>query len=208
MTARLVDAIAEMREQEAIALARQLLDEGTDPLAILADCRAAMELVGKRFEMGEYFLPELMLSGEMLKQIAVLVKPRLQQTTSDKNQVKVVIGTVKGDIHDIGKDIVSFMLDVNGFEVHDLGVDVPASRFVDQVAAIQPQIVALSGFLTVVFAAMKETIAALQKAGLREQVKIMIGGGAIDEHVCRFVGADAFGTDAISAVALAKAWSE
>lgn len=208
MTTRLADAIVEMREQEAIALAGQLLDEGTDPLLILADCRAAMELVGKRFEMGEYFLPELMLAGEMLKQIAALVKPRLQQTTSMNKLAKVVIGTVKGDIHDIGKDIVAFMLDVNGFEVHDLGVDVPASKFVEQITTLQPQIVALSGFLTVVFASMKETITALQKAGLREQIKIMIGGGAIDEHVCAFVGADAFGTDAISAVALAKAWSE
>ena len=207
MTERLVAAIAEMREHEAIALAQQLLDDGTDPLAVLGDCRAAMELVGKRFEMGEYFLPELMLSGEMLKQIAALVKPRLQQTTSSEKRVKVVIGTVKGDIHDIGKDIVAFMLDVNGFQVHDLGVNVPAAKFVDQVATIQPQIVALSGFLTVVFASMKETIAALQKAGLREQVKIMIGGGAVDDHVRAYVGADACGTDAMSAVALAKAWS-
>lgn len=207
MTERLVAAIAEMREQEAIALAQQLLDDGTDPLAVLGDCRAAMELVGKRFEMGEYFLPELMLSGEMLKQIAALVKPRLQQTTYSEKRVKVVLGTVKGDIHDIGKDIVAFMLDVNGFQVHDLGVNVPAAKFVDQVATIQPQIVALSGFLTVVFASMKETIAALQEAGLREQVKIMIGGGAVDDHVRAYVGADAFGTDAMSAVALAKAWS-
>ncbi len=207
MTERLVEAIAEMREQDAIALARQLLDDGTDPLLILADCRAAMELVGKRFEQGEYFLPELMLSGEMLKQIAALVKPQLQASTSSEKRVRVVIGTVKGDIHDIGKDIVAFMLDVNGFEVHDLGVDVPAARFVDQIATIRPQIVALSGFLTVVFASMKETIAALQKAGLRERVKVMIGGGAIDDHVREFVGADAFGNDAMSAVALAKAWS-
>lgn len=207
MTERLVEAIAEMQEQDAITLAKQLLDDGTDPLLILADCRAAMERVGKRFEQGEYFLPELMLAGEMLKQIAALVKPHLQASTASEKRVKVVIGTVKGDIHDIGKDIVAFMLDVNGFEVHDLGVDVPAARFVDQTATIQPQIVALSGFLTVVFGSMKETIAALQTAGLRDQVKVMIGGGAIDDHVRAFVGADAFGNDAMSAVALAKAWS-
>lgn len=207
MTAPLVEAIAEMREQEAIALVRQSLDQAVDPLSILADCRAAMELVGKRFEEGEYFLPELMLSGEMLKQIAALVKPHLQAAPSSEKRVKVVLGTVKGDIHDIGKDIVGFMLDVNGFEVHDLGVDVPVTKFVDAVAAVQPQVVALSGFLTVVFSSMKETIAALDKAGLRQQVKIMIGGGAVDDHVRAFVGADAFGTDAMSAVALAKSWS-
>ncbi len=208
MTERLVDAIADMREQEAIALAQQLLDDGTDPLLLLADCRAAMELVGKRFEQGEYFLPELMLSGEMLKQISALVKPHLHAAASSDKRVKVIIGTVKGDIHDIGKDIVAFMLDVNGFEVHDLGVDVPAAKFVDEIAAVRPQIVALSGFLTVVFASMKETIAAIQKTGLRDQVKVMIGGGAIDDHVRSFVGADAYGSDAMSAVAIAKRWSE
>ncbi len=207
MANRLVEAIAEMREQEAIALTKQLLSDGTDPLAILDDCRSAMQIVGKRFEGGEYFLPELMLSGEMLKQIAALVKPHLQATSSSEKRVKVLIGTVKGDIHDIGKDIVAFMLDVNGFEIHDLGVDVPASKFVDEISKIQPQIVALSGFLTVVFASMKETVSAIKTAGLRDRVKIMIGGGTVDDRVCAYVGADAFGRDAMAAVALAKGWA-
>lgn len=207
MSNQLVEAISEMRETEAIARVKQLLNDGTDPLTILDDCRDAMQIVGKRFEQGEYFLPDLILSGEMLKQIATLVKPHLQATLSSEKRVKVLIGTVKGDIHDIGKDIVAFMLDVNGFEVHDLGVDVPAAKFVDQVAAIQPQIVALSGFLTVVFAAMKDTVSAIKTAGLREQVRIMIGGGTVDDRVCAYVGADAFGRDAMAAVALAKGWS-
>lgn len=207
MTSGLVDAISEMRETEAIALAKQLLTDGTDPLTILEDCREAMQIVGQRFEQGEYFLPDLILSGEMLKQIAALVKPHLQATVSSQKRAKVVIGTVKGDIHDIGKNIVAFMLDVNGFEVHDIGVDVPASKFVDQITTIQPQIVALSGFLTVVFASMKDTIAAIQNAGLRQQVKIMIGGGTVDDRVCSFVGADAYGTNAMAAVALANRWA-
>lgn len=207
MSNQLVEAISEMREKEAIALVTQLLNDGTDPLGILDDCRDAMQIVGERFKGGEYFLPELILSGETLKQIAALVTPYLKASITSDKRVKIVIGTVKGDIHDIGKDIVAFMLDVNGFEVHDLGVDVPAIKFVEQIANIQPQIVALSGFLTVVFAAMKDTISAIKAAGLREQVKIMIGGGTVDDRVCAYVGADAFGRDAIAAVALTKGWS-
>ncbi|OGO36824.1 MAG: methionine synthase [Chloroflexi bacterium RBG_16_56_8] len=208
MPENLVDAIAEMCENDAIALAKQRLESGADPLAILADCRAAMQIVGKRFEAGEYFLPELILAGEMLKQIAALVKPRLTQTTLVQKRAKVVLGTVKGDIHDIGKDIVAFMLDVNGFDVYDLGVDVPAQIFVDKIATVKPDVVALSGFLTVVFASMKETVTAIQAAGLRDGVKIMIGGGTVDDTVRALVGADAFGKDAMAAVALARAWTQ
>ena len=208
MPENLVDAIAEMCENDAIALAKQRLESGADPLAILADCRAAMQIVGKRFEAGEYFLPELILAGEVLKQIAALVKPRLTQTTLVQKRATVVLGTVKGDIHDIGKDIVAFMLDVNGFDVYDLGVDVPAQIFVDKIATVKPDVVALSGFLTVVFASMKETVTAIQAAGLRDSVKIMIGGGTVDDTVRALVGADAFGKDAMAAVALARAWTQ
>ena len=208
MPENLVDAIAEMCENDAIALAKQRLESGADPLAILADCRAAMQIVGKRFEAGEYFLPELILAGEMLKQIAALVKPRLTQTTLVQKRAKVVLGTVKGDIHDIGKDIVAFMLDVNGFDVYDLGVDVPAQIFVDKIATVKPDVVALSGFLTVVFASMKETVKAIQAAGLSDSVKIKIGGGNVDDTVRALVGADAFGKDAMAAVALARAWTQ
>ncbi len=207
MTQQLIEAIAEMRENDAIALTKQLLASDADPVTILDDCRAAMEIVGKRFEVGEYFLPELVLAGEMLKEIAVLVKPQLQQSGSVHKRGKVVLGTVRGDIHDIGKDIVAFMLDTNGFEVYDLGVNVLPQTFVDKIATVQPDIVALSGFLTVVFASMKETVAAIQAAGLRDRVKIMIGGGTVDDTVRAYVGADAFGKDAVAAVSLAKAWS-
>lgn len=206
MTSTLVDDIAEMREKEAIALTKQMLESGADPMTILDDCRAAMEIVGRRFEAGEYFLSELMLAGEMLKQISALVKPHLQETRTSHKQGKILIGTVKGDIHDIGKDIVAFMLDVNGFEVHNLGIDVPPQRFVDQVGSLQPAIVALSGFLTVSFDSMKETVAALQAAGLRDKVKIMVGGGTVDDHVRAYAGADAYGADAMAAVKLAKNW--
>lgn len=208
MAEQLAQVIADMREEDALALAKQMLQNATDPVTILDDCRSAMEVVGKRFEAGEYFLPELILAGEILKEIAALVKPHLQQTGQVQKRAKIVIGTVKGDIHDIGKDIVAFMLDVGGFEVHDLGVDVPAQRFVEKIATVEPQVVALSGFLTLAFDSMKDTVAAIQSAGLRHKTQIMVGGGTVDENVCAYVGADAFGADAIAAVSLAKAWTQ
>ncbi len=166
-----------------------------------------MEIVGKRFEEGQYFIPELILAGEMLKSISAEVKPRLQGATAAKSGAGVVMGTVKGDIHDIGKDIVAFMLDVNGFDVYDLGIDVAPQAFVDKIVEVKPQLVALSGFLTLSYDAMKETVKAIQAAGLREQVKIMVGGGTVDQQVCAYAGADAFGADAMAAVSLAKRWT-
>jgi methanogenic corrinoid protein MtbC1 len=207
MSEKLINAIAEMQEEEALALTKELLDAKTPPSDILDACRAAMEIVGKRFEQGQYFIAELILAGEMLKAISDEVKPRLQNSQAPKKGAPVVIGTVKGDIHDIGKDIVVFMLDVNGFQVYDLGIDVPPQSFVDKIAEVKPAVVALSGFLTLSFDSMKETVAAIQAAGQRNSVKIMVGGGTVDEHVCQYAGADAFGMDAMAAVTLAKAWT-
>jgi methanogenic corrinoid protein MtbC1 len=205
----LVDAIADMREQEALAAVQELLVSGTDPMTVLALCRDAMTIVGERFESGEYFLPELVLAGEMLSQIADIVKPRIQSdaTTESPQSAKVLLGTVQGDLHDIGKNIVGFMLDVNGIDVHDLGIDVPVERFVEAIEKEKPDVVGLSGFLTVAFEAMKETIEAIEKAGLRNQVKIMIGGGMVDEHIRAYTGADAYGRDAMAAVSLVEKWS-
>jgi 5-methyltetrahydrofolate--homocysteine methyltransferase len=207
MSDKLVNAIADMQEEEALAIAREMLDAGTSPLQILDDCKAAMELVGRRFEHGEYFIPELILAGEMLKSISAEVKPRMQGSLDAKKGARVVVGTVKGDIHDIGKDIVVFMLDVNGFEVTDLGVDVPPDAFIETIHKMQPEVVALSGFLTLSYTSMKETVEAIQAAGLRDKVKIMVGGGTVDQQVCTYAGADAFGPDAMAAVALAKRWT-
>lgn len=210
MAQALIDAIAEMREDEALALARAALDDGTPPLEILEDCRVAMTVVGSKFEAGEYFVPELILAGEMLREISAEVKPRMADSTTATaaNGGKVVLGTVQGDIHDIGKDIVFFMLDVNGFQVTDLGVDVPITTFVDKVREIEPDIVALSGFLTLSYDSMRDTVAALSEAGLRDRVKVMVGGGAVDDRIRAYAGADAFGADAMAAVNLAKTWME
>jgi 5-methyltetrahydrofolate--homocysteine methyltransferase len=145
-------------------------------------------------------------SGEILKAITDMVKPKITKAAEVKRIGKVIVGTVAGDIHDIGKDIVVFMLDVNGYEVTDLGIDVPAQKFVDKIKETGSSVVAMSGFLTLAFQSMKDTVEAIKKAGLREKVKIMIGGGQIDDQVKSFSGADAYGKDAMEAVKLAKGW--
>jgi methanogenic corrinoid protein MtbC1 len=206
MSKELVNAIADMREQEALKLAREMVESGSEPMAILDAGREAMDIVGQRYEKGTYFLPELMLAGEMMNQITDIVKPELAKLPEIKRHGKVVIGTVEGDIHDIGKNIVTFMLDVNGFEVLDLGVDVPAQKFVEAIRDFQPQVVGLSGFLTLAFEVMKETVEAINTAGLRNEVKIMIGGGQVNEEIRKYAGADAYGKDAMAAVNLAKQW--
>jgi 5-methyltetrahydrofolate--homocysteine methyltransferase len=206
MSKKLVSAIADMREEEALKLVRKMVAEGTAPMQILDAAREAMGIVGERYEKGTYFLPELIMAGEMLTQITQIVKPELAKMPEVERHGKVLIGTVKGDIHDIGKNIVGFMLDVNGFDVQDLGVDVAPQKFVEAIRQFHPQVIGLSGFLTLAFDAMKETIEAIKAAGLRDGVKIMIGGGQITEQIKEYAGADAYGRDAMAGVSLAKKW--
>jgi methanogenic corrinoid protein MtbC1 len=206
---QLVTWLADMNEDDAFALAKKmLLEEGANPFRVLELCRNAMDIVGKRFEQGEYFLPELVLAGEMLENIGIIAKPLIKQAPGGepKKLAKVLIGTVHGDLHDIGKNIVTFMLDINGFEVKDIGIDVPVKTFLDEINEFKPDIVGLSGFLTIAFDSMKETIEAIGDAGLRDKLKIMIGGGQVDEAVRTYTGADAFGTTAVEAVSLCKSW--
>ena len=205
MTQQLIDAIVEMREDDALAITTELLDNGTDPLAVLDACRQAMDLIGQRFEAGDCFVPELILAGEMLNQVTEIVKPKLQSEVSAQKLGKIVFGTVEGDIHDIAKDIVVFMLDINGFDVTDLGVDVPPAKFVETVKETGATMVGLSGFLTLAYDPMKATVQALKEAGLGD-VKVMIGGGQIDQQIKDYTGADAWGRDAMTAVSLAKEW--
>lgn len=187
----LVELIADLREEEVLALARESLDAGVDPVRILEDVKSAMEIVGKRFETGEYFIPDLMMAGEIVRGVSEIVKPSLKKVNRGENQGKVLIGTVAGDIHDIGKDIVTFMLDMSGFDVLDIGIDVPVEVFVEKAKEFDPQVVGLRGFLTLAFDSMKKTVEALDQAGLRDKLKIMIGGGQIDEEVRKYVRADA-----------------
>jgi len=206
MSDRLIQALATMKEQEALSVVEELIEQGTDPLDILRDCKQAMTIVGDNFASGKYFLPELVMAGEMLLRISQLIKPKLEEAVVGEEVGRVLIGTVAGDLHDIGKDIVALMLEVNGFNVMNLGIDIPPSKFVESIREFRPQVVGLSGFLTLAFDSMKETVEAISAAGLRDEVKIMIGGGQIDETVLRHTGADDYGMDAMDAVAMAKRW--
>ena len=205
---QLVTAFADMEEEAAYKLAETMLAEGLAPQSVLDGAREAMTIIGARFEKGEYFLPELIIAGELLRKIGDLVKPHMAaQGTQSAPLGKVVIGTVAGDIHDLGKDIVIFMLDVNNYQVVDLGVDVPADKFVQAIKDNKPQVVGMSGFLTMAFEQMKRTVDAITAAGLRDKVKIMIGGAIMDDKAAKFIGADAFGADAAAAVQLTKSWT-
>jgi len=206
MDTKLVELMADLMEEETITLVKELIERGANPMDILDDARSAMELVGKRFETSEYFIPDLIMAGEILKEISEIVKPLLEKSGANAKKGKVLIGTVAGDIHDIGKDIVTFMLDVSGFDVLDIGIDVPVQIFIDKIKEFQPQVVGLSGFLTLAFDSMKKTVEAIEKEGLRDKVKIMIGGGQMDETVKVYVGADAYGKDAVAGVQLCKQW--
>ncbi len=207
MASDLAVLLSDLKEQEALDAVKKKLDDGVDPMEILGQAREGMEIVGERFSKGEYFLPDLIYSGEILKGITALVEPYIKEAETETEKLgKVIIGTVAGDIHDIGKDLVIFMLDIGGFEVYDLGIDVPVQNFVDKIKETGATVVGLSGFLTLAFDSMKETIDGIKQAGLRDNLKIMIGGGQIDTDVQNYTGADAWGKDAIAAVDLAKGW--
>lgn len=206
MADNLVTELSNLNEEAALKIVKKRLDAGENPLAILDDVKSAMVIVGQRFEKKEYFIPDLVYSGEILNTISEIVKPRISGLAVAKKQGKVIIGTVVGDIHDIGKNIVTFMLDTNGFEVYDLGVDVPPRVFIEKINETKAPVVLLSGFLTLAFDAMKETVENIRAAGLRDKVRICIGGGQIDDNVRRYTGADDWGPDAMTAVAFTRKW--
>jgi methanogenic corrinoid protein MtbC1 len=202
----LITALADLKEDEALKIVEEKLNANEDPFKILEDIRLGMEIVGNRFAKNEYFISDLLYAGEILRVVTEKVKPKLAKAKETELLGKVIIGSVAGDIHDIGKNIVVFMLEVNGFEVHDLGVDIPPEKFVEEIKETGATIIALSGFLALAFDSMKETIQAIKDAGLRDKVKVMIGGGQISEDVRKYTGADAYGKDAMEGVSLAKKW--
>ncbi len=164
---------------------------GTPALDILQACQQGMTEVGDRFENSEYFVSDLMMSGEIFKQVGILLEPGLKSATQ-VSAGAVVIGTVQGDIHDIGKDIVVNMLKSANLDVTDLGVDVPPVQFVETLKGTNASVLCMSGLLTLAFDSMKETVNLIEEAGLRDKVRIMIGGGPVDGGVCDVVGADDF----------------
>jgi trimethylamine corrinoid protein len=207
MSQELICALSELREDDALAITDELIKSSEDPMDILGACRIALEMIGSRFEAGDAFIPELIMAGEIMGEISSLVKPKIINESRDARKEKVLIGTVAGDIHDIGKDIVGFMLDIHGFDVHDIGVDVMPGTFIEKIREINPKVVGLSGLLTAAFSSMKDTISAIETAGLRNTVRIAIGGASVDEHLKAFTGADGWGRDAMAAVNLAKQWT-
>ena len=198
--------LGELEEDRLLEAVKKSLSAGDDPMAIVESCRNGMEEVGRRFSAEEYFVSELIVSAELFNSVMKVLGPSLAANADGGPKTKVVIGTVKGDVHDIGKDIVVAMLRCNGFEVYDVGVDAPPQVFVDKVLETGAQVVGLSGLLTLAFGPMEETVKALKQAG--SKARVMIGGGMTNDMVKEKVGADAWGHDAMEAVRLARSFSE
>ena len=201
----LIEKIGDLREEEILEIVKKELAAGTEALEILNASQKGLELVGKKYSEGTYYISDLMMAGEIFKRVSALLAPHLKGG-SVATGGKVVIGTVKDDIHDIGKDLVVGMIRSAGFDVTDLGVDVPAERFVEAVKETGATVVGLSGLLTIAFDSMRDTIKALEDAGLRSNLKIMVGGGPVNEEVCKYTGADAWGNNTQVAVNLCKEW--
>ena len=199
--------LADLEEEAFLGLVRQELDAGADAMTILEDCRAGMVLVGKRFEENTYFISDLMMAGELFKQATKMLGPKML-LSGDASYGKVVVGTVKGDIHDIGKDLVVGMLKAASYDVYDLGVDVPPDKFIEVLKETGAPVLGLSALITTAFESMKDTVDAIREAGIRSQVKIMIGGGPVNQEVVKYSGADDWGADAQEAVSLCNRFIE
>jgi methanogenic corrinoid protein MtbC1 len=197
-SASLIAAISDLQEEQALALVRQRLETGDDPLLIIQDCKEGMRQVGAHYERNEYFLAGLIMAGEIFREVMELLQPVVALQASGRVSGRVLLGTVEGDIHDLGKNIVNMLLGCRSFAVYDLGVNVPPAVFADQVDELQPDIVGLSGLLTSSYDAMRETVVLLRSRGLK--APIIIGGGQITDEVCRYVGADYWTTDAVAGV--------
>jgi methanogenic corrinoid protein MtbC1 len=199
---KLITAITDLQEETALALVHQRLDAGDDPLLIIEDCQAGMRQVGVRYERNEYYLAGLIMAGEIFSQVMELVQPVVERQVSGQASGQVLLGTVAGDIHDLGKNIVNMLLRCHNFVVHDLGVDVSPTVFAEQAAQVQPHLVGLSGLLTGSYDAMRETVTLLRAQGYRGP--IIIGGGQLSEEVRQYVGADHWSNDAVTGVELCQ----
>ena len=198
----LTAAISDLQEETTLTLLRQRLDAGDDPLLIIEDCKEGMRQVGVRYERKEYYLAGLIMAGEIFRQVMELLQPIVEDQISGQASGRILLGTVAGDIHDLGKNIVNMLLSCHNFVVHDLGVEVPPAVFVEQAAQVQPDLVGLSGLLTTSFDAMRETIIQLRAQGY--QRPIIVGGGQLSEEVRQYVGADHWSNDAVTGVELCQ----
>lgn len=206
---QLAEALVTLKEEEVARLVQKALDDGMDAMEILNQCREGMDMVGERYKAGDYFLSELIVSGEIFKDAMKLIEPKLKAAAGAATEPKqIVLATVKGDIHNIGKDIVAVLLKAAGFEVHDMGIDVAPNVIVDKLVETKATILGMSGLLTPSFESMKQTIEATEEAGIRDKIKIVIGGGVVTELVQKYTGADAFTDDGIDGVEICKRFAE
>ncbi|MCS7116358.1 MAG: corrinoid protein [Nitrososphaerota archaeon] len=197
-------SVAECREESyVLQTVQRAIESNVDPLEIMDAVKRGLDVVGEKYERMEYFLMDLVVAGKVASEVLKLIKPLLMRVTS-KPRGKVVIGTVAGDVHDIGKNLVIAMLASAGYEVIDLGVDVPAEKFVEAVRNEKPDIVAMSALLTITLDEQKKVIEALKSAGLRDKVKVMVGGRPVTPEFAKEIGADGYGKDAIEAVKVAN----
>ncbi|NPV58143.1 MAG: cobalamin-binding protein [Actinobacteria bacterium] len=202
MQETLAEKLADLREDEVGEEVRRKLEEGVTAEEILADLQKGMVMVGERFQNQEYYLPELIMAADIFTAATASLGDTLKG--SKEKIATMVLGTVAGDIHDIGKNIVGLIFGSNGFEVVDLGVDVPPQRFVEAVKEYKPQLVGLSCLLTTSFNSMRETVEALKEAGLRDGVKVLVGGGPVDQGTADYCGADAYCVDAPTGIRIAR----
>lgn len=202
----LIVNVADLKEQEVLALVQERVDHGDNPLTIVEDCQEGLRQVGERYEKREYFLAGLIMAGEIFRQVMEILQPIIEDKLTGSESGSILLGTVKGDIHDIGKNNISMLLVSYGFTVHDLGIDVAPSEFLLRTLQIKPDIIGLSGLLTSSYDAMKETIALIRSSGERSisEIPIIIGGNQITEQVCAYVGADYWVNDAMTGVRLCQ----
>jgi len=203
---QLITAIVEGETEQAVDLTRQALAAGIEPMAIIDQgLIPGMDIVGEKFSSGEFFLPNLIISANGMQEAMTLLEPELKARQQERKSAgKVVIGTVHGDIHEIGKSLVATMLSANGFEVFDLGVDVPVATFIEKIRETDADLLGLSALLTTTMVVQREIIEALKQAGMRERVKVMVGGAPVTRSWAEQIGADGYAEDAIGAVAMAK----
>jgi methanogenic corrinoid protein MtbC1 len=204
----LAEAFASLDENKVAKLIRNKIETDVAPVSIVKELQAGMNIFGERYKKGDFFIADLIIAGEIFQQSMKLLEPLLQIEASTNRKTGVVIGTVKGDIHNLGKDILGLLLKASGFEVYDLGINVPPSVFVNKLIETGAPILGLSGLITPSFESMKETVQAIEAACLRNKVKIIIGGGVVDELVKTYAGADAFSTDALEGVQICKRLAE
>jgi len=203
----LAKAVMDIDEDKAYELVEQLIKDGIDPKDIIEILREGVVVVGEKFNKKEYFLTELVMAGEIFTQAANILEPHMKNANIDESSVEsIVVGTVQGDVHDIGKNIFITLLKSAGYNAVDLGVDIPPEKFVEKVKETGAKIVAYSGLLTVALESMNATTEALKAAGLRENVKIIIGGLPVDELWMKEAGADAFTDNAFEGVNIVKKW--